>query len=337
MATKIVATIGPSSWDEDILTQLVRNGVNIVRVNFSHATYEGYANIKTIVERVDPTVKMLFDLQGPRIRVGIMPEEGKEIVEGEEYVFTHNDTKFYNQIKIDDPYLHADVQEGEPLFLANGVIELKITSVKDGNITATAVRGGTLFSRKGINIPQTHYSRGALTEKDLKDIEFAITQNPEYIALSFVQTAADVYKLRELIAGTNIKIISKIETAFALKNIDEIIQVSDAIMIGRGDLGIEVPEEDLPIIQKDLIRHARWHNTPCIVATQMLLSMMHHPHPTRAEVSDVATAVFDGADAVMLSDETASGEYPIEAVTTMKRIITRIDDYHAQENNFDSI
>lgn len=340
--TKIIASVGPRSETESMITALIQNGVSIVRSNFSHCTYDEYGKrrrlIRKAAKRLARDVWLMQDLQGPRIRVGELPEKGIELEEGKTYTFAfHNGTRavFPDVIPIDDPYLHADIRKDDPLYLANAALELLVTRVNGKRIVAKVVRGGILLPHKGINVPQTKLKRGGLTPKDIRDVRFALKTGVDYVALSFVQSAADVRKLRGIIGKRPVKIVSKIERALALKDIDAIIRESDGIMVARGDLGIELPPEEVPIIQKNLVRHAHWHGKPAIIATQMLSSMINHPTPTRAEVSDIANAVFDGADAVMLSDETAAGDYPDRAVAFMKRIVKRTEAYLARENMWD--
>jgi pyruvate kinase len=338
MRTKIIATIGPKSESPEMLRKLILAGVDVARMNFSHCTYDEYIArrdaIKVICEEEKQEVKIMMDLKGPRLRVGNLPEEGRELRKDEEVVFTTDKKEEAgNIILIEDPYLHADISEGDPLFLANGAMELKVSKVSGTKIHASVITGGTLFSRKAVNVPMTTLTTSSLSDKDIDDVQFGLKEGVDYIALSFVQSAEDVEKLRALV-GDKAKIISKIERPIAVKNIDSIIRVSDAIMIARGDLGIEIPMEEIPTIQKHLIRHAAWHNTGSIVATQMLLSMIENNHPTRAEVSDVANAVFDGADSVMLSDETASGDYPVEAVETMAKIVRKAEKYMYAKPNY---
>ncbi len=331
MLTKIIATIGPKSDSQKELSALLAAGVDIVRVNFSHATYDQYKRIQKIVSRFniesERKVSIMLDLQGPRIRVGQMPDGGIVMKAEENYAFVYSKKAYVKKgdlVPIDSPDLYKDIKKGEMLFLCNGAIELKVTSVKNKVISATVVNGGVLSSRKGINVPDTNIKKGGMTAKDLKDAKFGIKAGMDYIALSFVQTANDVMRLRKILGKkSKVKIISKIERGIALKNIDRIISASDAIMVARGDLGIEVPIEDLPIIQKNLVRHAHWHDRPAIIATQVMTSMIKNPHPTRAEISDIANAVFDGADMVMLSDETTVGDYPLEAVQLLKKVIER--------------
>lgn len=333
--TKIIATIGPKSEAPDKLLALLEAGVDIIRINFSHASYEQYKRIKKLINDFNKTserkIKILLDLQGPRIRVGIMPEGGLILEEGERYDFTYSKLPYKKGgvIPIDNSDLCRDIKKNQPLYLCNGEIELTVKEIKGKIIKAEVIHGGLLSSRKGINVPYTIMKKGGLTPKDIKDLKFGLKAGVDYVGLSFVQTAGDVLKLRRLIGKKNkqVKIVSKIERAIALKNIDRIIIVSDIIMIARGDLGIETPIEDLPIVQKNLIRHAHWHQTPAIIATQVMTSMIKNQSPTRAEISDIANAVLDGGDMVMLSDETAVGDYGLAAVKMLKKVIERTERY----------
>lgn len=342
LKTRIIATIGPKSDSKEIVRALVEAGMDIARMNFSHCTPDEYRkrqrDLKDAAKATKRTVKIMLDLQGPRIRVGKLPVEGVVIAEGKTYTFTTKAGIYTGgAIQITDPYLHADVKPGDPMFLTSGEMELIITKVRGHEFQAKAVRGGTLFSNKGVNVPKTKLTTSGLTKKDVKDVAFGLKAGVDFIALSFVQSAKDVERLRKLIGPkSKIQIISKIERPIALTNIDEIIQASDGIMVARGDLGVELPMEELPIVQKHLIRHTHWHGKPVIVATQMMMSMVNHPTPTRAEVSDIANAIFEGADGVMLSDETAAGSYPVKAVATMHRIAARAERYMSRENFFDN-
>ncbi len=331
MDSQIIATIGPKSEDYKTLKSLTRSGMDIARINFSHATDKQWKKIKSSLFKIEKEtglrVKMMLDLQGPRIRIEKL-DHPIRIARGETYSFFYGKAALEkNEIPIDSPDLYNDIKIGEPFYLANGAIELEISEIKNQKIFAKAYRGGMLFSRKAINIPKTNFSQGALTKKDIADARFAAINGADYICLSFVQSEKDIFALKDVLTNKKIQIIAKIERALALKNIDEIIKYSDGIMVARGDLGIEVPIEEVPIIQKELIRRAHWHKKPAIVATEMLSSMIDRPHPTRAEVTDIANAIFDGADAVMLSDETAMGSYPIESVEIMKKITERADEY----------
>ncbi len=336
MKTKIIATIGPRSEDPKVLEKLVNAGMHIARMNFSHCTYDEYRtrakHLARIAKRLKRPIAIMQDLQGPRLRVGMMPEQGRVLTEGETIIFSTEHPRDRQAIFIDDAYLHKDITAGDPLYLANGEMELTVERITGKKIYARVVTGGVLFSRKAVNVPQTSLTTSGLTQKDIQDVAFAVKEGVDYIALSFVQSADDVLRLRALIPP-RVKIVAKIERAVALKHIDAIIQASDAIMVARGDLGTEMPLEMIPIIQKNLVRHAAWHNKGSIIATQMLVSMVDQNHPTRAEVSDVANAVWDGADAVMLSDETANGSFPVEAASMMRRIVDEAEQYHYNHPN----
>ncbi len=339
MRTKIIATIGPVSDSEEMVREFVNAGMDIVRVNFSHCTEENFIKYKKRIEaaarKAGRKIPIMQDLQGPRIRVGALPSEGRTLTEGESITFStkKGDAESDGRIIfIDSPLLHKDMRPGELIYLANGDMELVVTRISGQRIVARVARGGTLYSRKGVNLPDTKLSNAGLTAKDIKDVRFALKHGVKVFAISFVQTAADVAALRKIV-GPKARIIAKIETALGIKNIDEIILASDAIMIARGDLGIEIAPERLPFIQKNLIRHAGWHGKGSITATQMLMSMVHNARPTRAEVSDVANAVWDGTDAVMLSDETASGEHPLEALRMMVRIVAQAESSQFEREN----
>lgn len=334
MRTKIVATIGPTSGSKTVIRRLAAAGMDIARLNFSHGTLETFAEwiaeIRSAARHEKRRIEILQDLQGPRIRVGELPPEGRKLEEGETVTFT---TKRGDEgIFIDHDRLHLDIHRGEPLFLANGDMELLVERVAGSRIIARVIRAGTLHSRKAVNVPHTKLSNSGLTAKDIRDVKFGLAHNVDAVAISFVQTAEDVRKLRKIVKS-KAKIIAKIETSLALENIDAIIRESDAIMIARGDLGIEIPIETVPSVQKNLIRHAQWYGKGTITATQMLLSMVDHERPTRAEVSDVANAVWDGTDAVMLSDETASGKYPVESLRMMSRIVREAESFSLSRPN----
>jgi len=339
MTTKIIATIGPKTDSPQKLLSLLAAGIDIVRVNFSHATYEQYRSIKKTIDGFNHKEKgrvgLMLDLQGPRIRVGVMPEGGLTLKKEETYKFAYSRAPYKRGgvIPINNIDLCLDIKKGEPLFLCNGEIELLVKEIKNKIITAKVITGGLLSSRKGINVPYTHIKKGGMTPKDIEDVKFGLKVGMDYVALSFVQTEDDVIRLRRLLGKkSKVKIISKIERGIALKNIDKIIEASDVIMVARGDLGIEVPIEDLPIIQKNLVRHAHWHNKPAIIATQVMTSMIKNPHPTRAEISDIANAVFDGGDMVMLSDETAVGDHPVAAIKTLRKVLDRSERYIYKSN-----
>lgn len=339
MTTKIIATIGPKSESPEALKALLDAGVDIVRVNFSHASHEQYRRIKKQLDgynkKSEHKAGLLLDLQGPRIRVGTMPKEGILMTDGQNYDFIYSRSPYREggPVPIDNRDLHLYIKKGEPLFLCNGEIELIVKQVKKKVISAEVIHGGLLTSNKGINVPHTNLKKSGLTPKDIQDLKYGLKVGLDYVGLSFVQTAGDVLRLRRLLGSKKkqVKIVAKIERGIALKNIDKIIVASDMIMIARGDLGIETPIEDLPIVQKNLIRHAHWHKTPAIIATQVMTSMIKNPTPTRAEVSDIANAVLDGADAIMLSDETTVGDHGLAAVSMLAKVIVRTERYINRE------
>lgn len=334
--TKIVCTLGPASETMENITKMVEAGMNVARLNFSHGTHENHAllikNVRAVAEATGEPIAIMQDLQGPKIRVGNLPEEGVELKEGEEMVFdTSLEGYKENVIPIDYAELHEFVKVGERILFNDGRSEVKITEVNSTQIRTEVVVGGVLLSHKGINVPDTKLSGRALTDKDKADAKFGVEHEVDLMAMSFVTTAKDILDLRYLIKEYEkelglkpeqpIRIIAKIERNEAMENIAEILGVVDGIMVARGDLGIETPAEELPLIQKKLIDLSLDSAKPVIVATQMLDSMRENPRPTRAEVSDVANAVIDHTDAVMLSNETATGKYPVKTVETMSEII----------------
>lgn len=331
--TKTICTIGPSSDREQIIEKLVLGGMDIVRLNFSHSSYEQFNKIKNIIDglslKYKRNVKILMDLQGPRMRVGILPLSGLELKEGEKVLFSTKDSK-NNAIHINDPYLHIDIKPGQPIYLSNGEMELMVTDKKDTQIETKVIRGGILYSKKGLNVPETDLTTGGLTNKDKNDIKFAVENSVDFIALSFVKDKTDIEEAKSLINSKNIRIIAKIERKQAILNLDEIILSADLIMVARGDLGIEMPIVQLPILQKKIINESKKKGVSCIVATQMLASMVNHHRPTNAEVTDVANAIIDGAWGLMLSDETAFGKYPVEA---LKYLVETIKEAEKYKNN----
>ena len=328
--TKIIATIGPASNNYEMMKKLVKEGVNIFRLNFSHGTHEDHANVLEIIKRInseeDLNITTLQDLQGPKIRTGLIENDAVEIREGNKITLVSDNNLIGNKEKIGLTYLELpkDVEMGEMILLDDGKLELKVLETnKIDRVVCEVVYGGTLKSRKGINLPYTKVSAPCLTEKDLCDLEFGLDNEVDWVALSFVRKAEDIRDLRKRIinAGKNTKIIAKIEKPEALENIDEIIYEADAIMVARGDLGVEVIMEEVPIIQKRIVEKCNALAKPVIIATQMMESMIENPRPTRAETNDVANAVLDGADVVMLSAETAAGKYPVEVIKSMTKTI----------------
>ncbi|MFH1985546.1 MAG: pyruvate kinase [Pseudomonadota bacterium] len=332
--TKIVATLGPSSGDAATIRQLIQAGVNVFRLNMSHGTHEGHRDVYHRVRRaateLEMPVAVLADLCGPKIRVGAFAGGGVQLEEGAAVtVTTRAVTGTPALIPSQYPALNSDVSPGNRILLDDGNIELRVDSVEGKDIACTVVAGGRLSDHKGMNLPGASVSAPSLTEADQVDAAFALSLGVDFIALSFVRRAADIEALKALIdaAGAHTAVVAKIEKPEALENIDGILDTADAIMVARGDLGVELPPQTVPAAQDQLIEQARRYRKPVIVATQMLESMITHPRPTRAEVSDVATAVRAGADAIMLSAETASGKYPVESVKMMDGIARQTEGH----------
>lgn len=324
--TKIVCTIGPTSESREMIIKLVKAGMNVARLNMSHSTQEMHAQriaiIREVSKELDVPIGILADLQGPKIRIGTLKE--KVILEpGQQFILTTRNVPGNGvAVSVSLKELPESVGKGQTILIDDGLLELRVDQVDNTDIYTTVIRGGELKDNKGINLPNASVKTSSITQKDIRDLEFVIKQDVDMIALSFVRSAHDVVELRSLMEefGGNIPIISKIEKHEAVANIDEIIATSQGIMVARGDLGIEIPIEQVPIVQKMIIEKCNQQAKPVITATQMLDSMIRNPIPTRAEATDVANAVFDGTDALMLSGETAFGQYPVEAVETMARI-----------------
>jgi len=329
--TKIVCTIGPTCDSEDMLRKMLKKGMNVARLNFSHNTHAYHKRtikkIRKIAQELGLPVSIIQDLQGPRIRLGTFNGE-KELKPRAKIILTTGRPS-KDKIPVTYTQMHADVKKGQRIFIADGTIELIINSIRKKDIKCTVRKGGKIISNKGMNLPDSKISLPALAVKDKKDLMLGLKKKVDFIALSFVRNAEEVKILRRLInkhdKKPQAKILVKIERKEALKNFDKILDVADGVMIARGDLGIELPPEDVPIIQKKLIDKCLQAAKPVIVATQMLESMTDSPRPTRAEASDVANAVIDHTDAVMLSAETAFGNYPLEAVAVMSRIISKTE------------
>lgn len=330
--TKIVCTLGPSSNSRERIEELVKNGMNVVRLNFSHGTHEDHAKvikyIRETASKYKLSIPILMDLQGPKIRVGQMKDGGQHIEAGNYVTLTPDDVEGDAEvIPIDYEFLGKDAREGNTILMDDGLLELRVVKNVDGEVKARVIVGGLLKSRKGVNLPNVKISMPSLTEKDIADLEFGLKQDVDLVAMSFVRSADDIQEVisRVRAKGSHAGIIAKIEKPEAVEVIDEIIEEADGIMVARGDLGIEIASERVPMVQKQIIDKCRTAGKPVITATQMLESMLSNPRPTRAESSDVANAVLDGTDAVMLSGETAAGEYPIEAVRVMDRICRTVE------------
>ena len=332
--TKIVATLGPASSDKETLLEMARNGMNVCRLNLSHGKHEDLEKVIHTIREINlennSHISILADLQGPKIRTGEVQGGSVQLASGSKIKFvvkkqlTNSETIFINYKN----FLN-DVQKGERVLIDDGKLVLEILDVDDTFAEAMVLFGGPLSSRKGVNLPNTKLSIPSLTPKDLIDLEFALKMDVRWIGLSFVRTANDVLHLKELIheAGKDSKVIAKIEKPEAVADMDAIIDATDGIMVARGDLGVEIPMQDVPLIQKALVKKARKKFKPVIIATQMMESMITNISPTRAEVNDVANAVMDGADAVMLSGETSVGDHPIEVIRAMYKIVTRTEEY----------
>lgn len=332
--TKIVATVGPACDTYDKLLELVKAGVNVFRLNFSHGTHENKAEIIQHIRKINKTepynIAILGDLQGPKLRVGEIENGALKIEPGDILTFTSKEKVIGNKEKIyiSYPNLHNDVNVGEKILIDDGKLEVIVTSVEpSGDVKVRVTYGGTLLPKKGVNLPDTAISLPAMTEKDFADFEFAVEQQIDWIALSFVRKAEDIINLKKRVAEkkSNIKVMAKIEMPSAMADLRNIVVESDGVMVARGDLGVELPVEKVPMAQRDIIRKCLHRGKPVIVATQMMESMIDRVKPNRSEITDVANAVLEGADAVMLSGETATGQHPALVVETMRKIILEVE------------
>lgn len=329
--TKIVCTLGPSSWSEERVEALMRAGMDVARINFSHGDLQRHgetiATVRRVAKRLGKPVAVLGDLQGPKIRVGVLPQP-VELRVGESVVFAPEGEERPGELPTTYRELAHDVEAGDVVLLADGLMELIVQEVTGNRVKMRVVHGGVLTSNKGINLPGVKMSVPSLTEKDIRDLEFALEQGVDYIALSFVREVEDVLELKRRIPPNGPLVVVKVEKGMALVNLKAILEVSAAAMVARGDLGVELPFEQVPLAQKRMIQLCNLSSRPVITATQMLESMIENPRPTRAEASDVANAIIDGTDAVMLSAETATGKFPVEAVKAMVRIAEEIERSH---------
>jgi len=331
--TKIVCTIGPASSSYEKIEKLIQGGMDVARLNFSHGSHEKHhqviENIRQASLKTNESVAILQDLGGPKIRIGKIEKGLILLKEGSSFILTNREVPGDEQgVSVTFPFLSQKVKKGDRIFLADGTLELKVKGLTPIDIICRVVRGGKLTSRKGINIPNVSMDISSLTEKDYQDILFGIKNKVDFVGLSFTRNAEDVLRARKFLkenGAENISLIAKIEKKEAVDNLKEIIETSDGIMIARGDLGVEIPLENVPLVQKNIIKRCNLAGKPVITATQMLMSMVSSPRPTRAEVTDVANAILDGTDAIMLSEETAVGNYPLEAVETMNKIALRVE------------
>ncbi|MEO7218358.1 MAG: pyruvate kinase [Gemmatimonadaceae bacterium] len=335
--TKIVCTLGPSTSSHDSITALVEAGMNVARLNFSHGTHADHAErirmVRAVAEEMGRPIAILGDLQGPRIRIGDLALS-VPLNPGDDVTLVHEGEEMGGEIPVTYSELAHDVKVGDRILVDDGLIELVALDVQAPRVHARVIHGGVLRSHKGLNLPGVQVSAPSLTEKDITDVGFAIAQELDYLALSFVRRAEDITSLRALLPAW-IAIIAKIEKDAALANIESIVRTADGVMVARGDLGVELPFEEVPVAQKKIIALANRIGRPVITATQMLESMVTNPRPTRAEASDVANAILDGTDAVMLSAETATGAYPRLAVEAMGRIITEVEQHPPSRQFYD--
>ena len=334
MFVKIVCTIGPASENYDTLKAMAEAGMNVGRLNFSHGDYEGHEKKLKLIRRVERSVKKpiaaLLDTKGPEIRTGLMENGEINLVQGAKIILSSCEQSFEGtpeKVWVNYRLLAQEVKPGQSIYIDDGTLNLEVEKIDGDDVTCKIIVGGPLRNTKGINLPGADITMPALSDKDKQDIAWGIQHGMEYLAVSFVKRASDIREVRKLVNsyGGNMKILAKIETSQAVDNIEEIIEVVDGVMVARGDLGVEIPTEEVPLVQKKIIEMCRVKGKVVIVATQMLDSMIRNPRPTRAEASDVANAVLDGTDAVMLSGETASGNYPVQAVSTMRKILDRAE------------
>ncbi|ALJ69553.1 pyruvate kinase [Synechocystis sp. PCC 6803] len=327
--TKIVATIGPASSSVEVIRQMVDAGMNVARLNFSHGSYEDHATmvrlLRSVEQEMDTPITLLQDLQGPKIRIGQLPGGEKQLREGEKVslVPVEIGDRHPGAVGIDYPHLATEAKVGERILLDDGLLEMKVVSIQDPEVICEVVTGGILKSRKGVNLPGLVLTLPSMTTKDKQDLEFGLSQGIDWVSLSFVRKGEDIHTLKQFLAERghpDLPVIAKIEKPQAIDNLEEIVAVSNGIMVARGDLGVEVNPEKVPRLQKEIIRRCNVRAIPVITATQMLDSMIQNSRPTRAEASDVANAILDGTDAVMLSGESAVGQYPVKSVQMLRKI-----------------
>ncbi|MCI6857832.1 MAG: pyruvate kinase [Eubacterium sp.] len=343
--TKIICTLGPATDQGDVLEQLMLSGMNVARLNFSHDTYENQKKrmdkVKALRQKHNLPVACLLDTKGPEVRLKTFKDKKVTLERGQEFCLTTRDVEGTKEIvSVTHKDLHNDIKAGSSILIDDGLVELKVVSIKGQDIHCKVLNGGVISDRKGVNIPGVELSIPFMSDKDKEDLLFGIKEDVDFIAASFTRTADDILEMKQFLkenGGENIHIIAKIENSQGVDNIDEIINVCEGIMVARGDMGVEIPEEEVPIIQKMIIKKVIAAGKIVITATQMLDSMMKNPRPTRAETTDVANAIFDGTSAIMLSGETAAGAYPVEAVQMMARIASRTEQAINYHGRFDDL
>ena len=337
--------MGPASSSKKVLKEMIMHGLNVCRLNFSHGAYEDHEKtvktIKEIDKELGTNTAILADLQGPKIRVGEMENNGVELIDGSEFVFTTKQiVGTAEKAYLSYSNFPRDVSKGEKILLDDGKLMLEVLETdKKETVKTKVLHGGVLSSNKGVNLPNTKISLPCLTEKDMKDLEFALSQNVDWVGLSFVRSARDIIELRHIIKSNNksARIVAKIEKPEAVQDIEEIVSETDAVMIARGDLGVEIPMQNVPLLQKEIVKLCLSYAKPVIIATQMMESMITNISPTRAEVNDVANAVMDGADAVMLSGETSVGKYPLQVIEAMGKIIDHVENGTEEIYHFERV
>jgi len=332
--TKIVATIGPASSSRDTLKEMVKAGMSVARLNFSHGSYEDHTRtiqlLRAVSEELATPITLLQDLQGPKIRVGQLTNGAIDLIEGETITLVPVGEEGHHAdwIGIDYPYLAEEAEAGMQVLLDDGLLELKVETVESFKVICRIIQGGLLKSRKGVNLPDLSLRLPSMTEKDKQDLRFGVSQGVDWVSLSFVRRAEDIIALKQLLkseGAPETPVIAKIEKPQAIENLDAILEATDGVMVARGDLGVEMKAEKVPLLQKRIIKGCNLRSIPVITATQMLESMIEHPRPTRAEASDVANAIIDGTDAVMLSGESAVGKFPVRAVKMLSRIAVDVE------------
>ncbi len=342
--TKILATLGPASHDKETIKSLILNGLDAARINFSHGTYESHSALinefKAAREELGRQIPLILDTKGPEIRIKTFSEEQVYLKQGEDFTLTTEDiVGDVTKVAVTYKELPNDLKVGSRVLIDDGLVELKVKELTDTDIHCTIINSGFLSSRKGVNVPDVYVNLPSLTENDIRDIEFGVKMGFDYIAASFIRSANDIVKIRQVLSDLDadyMRIIAKIESRDGVNNLDSILELADGIMVARGDLGVEIPPEEVPLVQKLLIKKANLAGKPVVTATQMLESMVKNPRPTRAEANDVANAIFDGSDVIMLSGETANGKYPVEAVKMMARIAIKTEesiDYYNEITN----
>lgn len=331
--TKIICTIGPASENHECLEQMIKNGMNVARLNFSHGSHAEHKRridlLRKVADDFGQPIAIMLDTKGPEIRTGKLKNGKINLMAGQRFTLTTREVAGdENEVQVSYAQLAQEVQKGSTILLADGLLNLYVADATDTDIICTVVNGGELGEKKGVNVPGVRINMPFLSPKDIEDINFGIDQEVDFIAASFVRSAEDVLEIRRILESreADIDIIAKIESQGGVDNLEDIIKVTDGVMVARGDLGVEIPAEEVPLVQKTVVEKCNYAGKVVIIATQMLDSMINNPRPTRAEVSDVANAIFDGADAIMLSGETAAGKYPVEAVETMARIAKRAEE-----------